>query len=94
MKKKTIIEIEFHEFEKIVKDAYSKDYDFVADQEASNDTCLSYNAKKEKFDAYDKDALNKFIKTGKSYNIAHILFSDLCNKDVLEEGEYIVDISW
>jgi hypothetical protein len=103
MKKKTVIEIGYHEFEEIVAKAYGLrpgEYEFVFTQECGNDSSHEFEQEVEPFDPnnvldkYDLEKLAK-IKSGDIPQYTnHIIFRDLVNRGILEPGAYIVQVSW
>lgn len=94
MKKESVFRVAYHEFEALVNKEYNKtDYSIVADEELSNDSSKSYSVEKMELSKYDKLDLEKFKKGHQPY-MSNILFQDLCNKGIIDEGEYIIDICW
>ena len=81
-------------FERIVNDIYGVNYEFVADQEAHNDTSYEYDVHKRKFSEWENNSLDKFKKEGKYSYMAGTILDDLCDKGVIEEGHYIIRVSW
>lgn len=61
------------------------DYCFVSDQDADNDSTHSFIV-----DGLRADALL----LGSSYNIALDALNILCARQVIEPGEYLVEVSW
>ena len=41
-----------------------------------------------------KEKIEKFIKTGNENYMLTYLLQDMCNRDIIEEGNYLIDISW
>lgn len=95
MKQETVYKIDYHEFEDLVIKEYGvNDFSFVADQEMANDTCKSFLVSKDTLDTWDINDLNKFKNNEFVPYISNMLFTDLCNRGVIDEGEYIVDVCW
>ena len=92
--KKTIFEMNDNVFDQIVNRAYGKtDFSLVANEELSNDISKKYTILKKKLSEYDQKDLAQFIDSDKSW-VSYILIQDLCNKGILEEGVYIINVSW
>ena len=93
--KETVFQIDDNVFDQIVNEVYGKtDFSFVASEEMSNDTAKSFDVEKEPLDKWDQEILDEFIKGNRHQWVAAIIFNDLCNKGIIEEGEYIVYVSW
>ena len=92
--KETVFQVDDNVFDQMINKVYGKtDFSFVASEKMSNDTAKTFDVSKEPLDECDQDILDEFIK-GNCQWVAAILFNDLCNKGIIEEGEYIVNVSW
>lgn len=90
-------EMEFFEFEELVKRVYGhNDYEYVADIECGNDCCQSYDNVQSigEFDEYDKRHMDEFIKTGKGSYMAWKLLTDMCRKKIIKPGNYLISVCW
>lgn len=94
MEKREFIVMDYSEFNNLIKKHYGKNYEFLPDQESNNDCLHKFIVEKRKLDDYDLEVLNKFKKTGAFYNLACTLFQDLCNKGILKEGDYLIEVCW
>jgi len=65
-----------------------------SDEELNNDISKSYSVRKRKLNKYDLESLERFKNKEHVMCMSYILFQDLCNKEIIAEGKYIVDISW
>lgn len=92
----TYYTLDYNEFEKIIQSVYGiSEFSIVADMELMNDISVTYVVKKEPHDGYDTKKLEKFIATnGNVMYMTRTLLTDLCNKDVIPEGDYLIKISW
>ena len=86
--------LDCYEFNDLVKKTYGHQYDFIADMECGNDTSHTFKMKKEPLFDFDKDDLAEFIKTGRYSYLYHTIFQDLVNRDILPEGNYIIEVCW
>ena len=92
----TIHRIDYSKFDAIVKSIYGHDFDFAADQECSNDSSHSFVVRKGELDRYSwyRKDLDGFKATGEGSSMTPGLLYDLCDRDLIPEGNYIIDVSW
>jgi hypothetical protein len=101
MKTKTVIEIDYNEFEDIVRKTYglaerdSNAYSFVATEECGNDSTHEFVVDKiEKLDEWEIESIHKLI-AGKCPTYCNdTIFQDLVNQGILQPGTYIVNVCW
>lgn len=97
MKKVSVIEIEYHELEEIVKRVYgATKYSFVATEECGNDSNHTFEVnEKEPLDEFETEDIAEFIeKKGLKTYVNYTLFKDLVNRGELEPGQYLVNVCW
>lgn len=101
MKKVEYCEMEWYDFEGLVKEVYGYEYEFIADKECDNDSDHAFNNITKKpfdpgnvLDQYDIKQLENFKQTGKYCGIYYILLRDLVNNDKLPEGNFLITVSW
>ncbi len=96
MKKKTVTEIDYYEFEQLVKKTYGiTNYSFPAVEECGNDSSHSFAPEKiEPLEDYDQEQIDELIAGKMPLYANHVIFQDFVNKGVLEPGEYIVEVCW
>lgn len=98
LKIKTITahEVNSYELERFIKEHYpaAKMYSFVADQEARNDSQHRFRVKKEPLDEYDQKRVADFSAGQVEAQMTSCLLSDLCNRDLIPEGTYVVSVCW
>jgi hypothetical protein len=97
MQKKTVIEMEYGELEKLIEKTYGfEEYSIPAEEEMGN--YCSYTTeltKDEVLDGYDKEDLEKMKTSKKPMQWrTHLLMQDMCNNGILEPGDYVVKIFW
>lgn len=88
--------IEYHEFDKFINQQYgSTDYSFAAATEAHNDEKLDFYVNKKFLDKWELESLGNFKKHENKYD-PHplVLLIGLCNRDIIETGHYLVNVSW
>lgn len=93
-KKKTIFEVDYKDLERLIKEEFGHDFSIPADEEVGNDTSISKNIQKEELAKYDKDRLTEFLHIGRYGPCLQVLMTDMANRDVIEEGDYVIRVSW
>lgn len=81
--------VDYSDLEDFINEHYKSDYEIVAANEWNNSSSYSFNVKKEELTDYDKEELADF-----KYCCIHIILLDLCNKGLIEEGDYLIKVSW
>lgn len=92
-KVETFYTISNRDWNEIVRRQYDvSNYDFWDDNEAERDGSRSYTftTKKGYLSKYDLEELEKF-KIGQAMFMTDIILTDLCNQDLIDEGQYIID---
>ena len=86
--------VDYSALEEFVEKEYGQEFNFVIDTESSNDTCKSFSVQKEKIDQYNLEAIAQFRESGEGSYITQTLLTDLCNRDRIPEGNYLITVSW
>lgn len=96
MKTVTYYEMEYPEFDKLVSETLGIDYESVAENEWNNDSSYDFKGiKKEPLDEYDAKRIALHQQGSRTYNLwAYIVLRELVNRDVLPEGDYIIQVCW
>ena len=96
LKSQTVQIVDYNDLCNFIEEAYGIDkFEYVALEELNNYSYKNYSIRKGEFDDYDLRKLEKFKQNPTSVNyITGILLTDLCNKGWLEEGDYMVHVSW
>lgn len=100
---KTLFEVDSDDLDRFINQHYGWAHDhfeFIPDQEMSNNTSKSYDFKKKNLDPtnildrHQIEELKRF-KSGKheSYIFQNIM-QELVNNDILPEGEYLIKVFW
>ena len=95
MKRVCYTELDYDELESIIAKFYNiKDVSVVSMEEWSNDEDHVCNVEKEEISKYDLRLLEE-LKQGKNptYCLGAVL-ADLANNNILEEGKYLIRVSW
>lgn len=91
--KQTIISVEADDLQKLIEETYGYRYEIVADMELSNDDLVESNVEKDELMDYDQNEVDEYGKTGRGSFLLHKLMQDLCNKNLLIPGKYLIRVS-
>ncbi|RLA40320.1 MAG: hypothetical protein DRR06_17615, partial [Gammaproteobacteria bacterium] len=89
-KKKTIMEVDYSDIEKFISYHYGFNFDLHRDQVDLNCNVRFITLSKENMGIGCKMSLEAYKETGKGVYMFSTLMRDLCNRDLIEEGEYII----
>jgi len=75
--------------------AVNKEISFylVSDMEWSNDSTHTFSVQKEPWDAYLQGKMDKFLIGRGSYSL-RVILTDLANRDLIPEGNYLITVCW
>lgn len=94
-KTKPFYTIDYGDFEKFICQVFGvKKFEFVADQEMSNDSCKTFNVQSEELDEWEKKSLENFQKTGRESFISQVLLTHLCHQGIIPAGNYLINVCW
>jgi hypothetical protein len=93
-RKKVLIEVNYDELNNLIRQEYGQDFHCVSDMEWNNDESHSISLCKKELGEYDQRKVDQFKKNGDSYFILYALMQDMVNRDILEEGEYLINVCW
>jgi len=88
--KKVIFEVDYSDMEEFINDHYGHDFELTCDQESCNDTSVSVTIKSGDLSEYAQKRVDAYKETGRWGFILKELMRDLCNKGLLEEGDYVI----
>jgi hypothetical protein len=74
---------------KLVKKIYKNEYDLSVDID-EYDSIKIFHIKKEKLSHWEKVELKKFINKNEYFYIIEILLQDMCNRNIIPTGKYLV----
>lgn len=90
MVKVTYIEMDYDEVDRIISDAYGINYEFVAFEEAHNDSSHTFLVEAEALNEYDQSNLDR-----KDFRfMTQSLLCDLCHQGKIEAGNYLINVCW
>lgn len=95
IKTRTIHTITDADFDAFIKEVYGQEFSVVADLETHNDTHhhFSVSSGQNQHD-YDIKQLREFAETGRGSYLTASLLRDLCDRGLIEPGEYDIHVSW
>jgi hypothetical protein len=86
--------VDYNDWDKFIAEVYGvPDYSITADEEYGNDENHEFRARKEPLDTYDANKIVK-LKEGRGSYTTSVLMNDLCNRGLIEEGTYLIKVSW
>lgn len=95
--KEVVYGINEDEFNKVVESAYGGSFDFVAIQEANNDSCYKYNVNRDKSLGLSQYHLSNMalVRAGHYRGFCtSAVFQCLLEDGYIEEGIYSIEVSW
>ena len=90
----TYTQVDYSELEQFIFEVYGMHIEIVADQELSNDTKSTYYIRKEVLYEGDAENLESWLSGNYVPYMLNTLLTDMCNRELIEEGEYLVQVSW
>lgn len=90
--KQIVYSIEYSDLDNLIEKIYDVEFESAFFQR--NDSTLSVSVDGTLSD-YDQKDLVEFFSTGiQKYNTLCLLLNDMCRKDMIEPGNYIINICW
>ncbi len=87
----TLYVISNRDWNEIVRKQYDvPKYDFWDDNEADRDGTYQFTVRKRELSRWDLDDLKKF-KDGQASFMTNTILTDLCNQNLIDEGEYLIN---
>lgn len=91
----------YKKLEDLIERVYGKKYDIPVGEKVGNDAYLvPHIRKRNDLGQYDINLLTDFIKNGhirsEGYGVylLDLLMQDMCNKGIIPEGKYVIDVCW
>lgn len=94
---KSIHSVKYGDFERLVKETYGVDYNFVADQECGNDSSHTFNGIDGKRDddmEWDVERWARFVGGKHPTCMARDILNDLAGQGLIPTGDYVIGVSW
>lgn len=84
--------IDYNDLNSLIKKVYDVDFESCLDQSNDSTLFISVDGILSRFDQTD---LEVFLSTeSQEYNTLRLLLNDMCRKNLIEPGQYLVNISW
>ena len=94
VEKKTVFKVDYGDLDDFISEVYGHEYEIVADEELSNYSSKEYHVEQEELSDYNMKSLREFTEEGRGMYNARLILVDLCNKGLIETGDYVIDIFW
>jgi hypothetical protein len=94
IKKAEYYEVNDSDLNAFIKEQYGQEYDFASCEEAIADNSRIFSVKSGNLYPNDLSKLKDFKSTGRCNYFTDILLMDLCNRGLIEPGEYLIRVSW
>lgn len=92
--KEAVFTVEYSDFDDFVSHEYGRQYNCCAMGEFNNDSCYKYFVEKDLSDPHIQEDLDAAREKGVfSVSIPTIL-TDLCNRNLIEPGTYLIEVCW
>lgn len=95
--KEEVIVVEHYDLEKLIKSTYGTDYEIMSGEEVgSSQYAATYNIDvvKGELDEWEFEEVKDWMADGTGSYILRSIMKDMANKDVIEEGTYIIGVNW
>jgi len=93
MKEETFYVMDYDEVDSLIEQHYGRGYEFLAKEEASNDSTHRFNVNG-RLSEWDQRDVDKWVQTGSGSYLTSRLLNDLANKGVIPTGNYLIEVCW
>lgn len=95
MKTVSVHEVDYNDLDDFISFTYGTSFEVVADQEMSNDSSKVMTVKKARLNKWDAEVFET-VKTDGCFRTGSLypIMTDLCNRDLIPEGKYVIRVSW
>jgi hypothetical protein len=91
----THLEVEYSDLDEFIGRTYARPFDSVGNEEWNNDSTHHFTVTKSKLSKVEKSDILEFQKTGEiPAGSLLTLLTDMCNHDLIPEGNYLVIVVW
>lgn len=93
-----VFRVDYYELDKLIKKALGITYEMVADEELRNDMHVVYHIREDwkLMEPWDSDRIAEAMMAGRfkgNYNLSKIMLF-LRDEGIIENGTYIIHVSW
>lgn len=93
IEKYEVMRVNSYDLEEFIKDVTGQDFEFVADQEAGNDTQHEFDVDGDLED-YDEERVDEFLEGEYGSHLTRPLLNWLAKNGHIEKGTYLVGVCW
>jgi hypothetical protein len=92
----TVYEVDSDDLEFFITEQYpnARKFFFGEDGGCGNTPPSRYVVKKEELALFDRAKVDRFASGEYEFDITRLLLNDLCNRDLIPEGTYIIKVIW
>lgn len=94
LKQETYYVMDYPKLDGMVKREYGRDYSFIGEGDVSNNTLHQFIEIDGKLDEWEAKDLQSWLKNTPRLIMARTLLQDLCRKNIIPKGDYLIDVSW
>ena len=87
-------EVDYSDLNDFISEQYDREFEIVADQELMNDVSKTVTVKRAVLNPWELKDLEEWKLTGRKNWMLYTLLTDLCNRNLIPEGKYLINISW
>lgn len=91
---KQVHQVDAFDLEEAIQEEYGQPFEILADLEASNDTAKKISFTKSPLSIGKAKDVAVFRVSGRGNWLTYTLMQDMVNRELLPEGEYVIEISW
>ena len=95
--KEVIIKCDYTDLEKVILDHYGHDYDIMPMEEVGSSqysAVYKRTVSKGELDEYDMTDIWDLERGERRQFTLNSILTDLCNKGIIDAGEYYIDVNW
>ena len=91
----TYIEVDYNDLQDLIQKHYHKpNYGIVPYQEWNNNSDYPIEVKKQEMSKYDLEDLEQFKSDKQLHWKIYVIMNDLCNNNIIDEGNYLISVCW
>jgi len=92
--KVVVYKVDYNQIEKLIREFCGQWFSIPHDQESSNDSTINLTVKKDELNEWEEQSVTDFIETGEHTFLLQSFMTYLCNIGYVNEGNYVIDVSW
>lgn len=92
-RKETTIYVDSFDLDKFVSNHYGVKFNFVAKEEATNDSEHAFTVNG-RVDDFEEEEFEPWVKGERNWISTYAILNDLARKGLIEKGSYIIEVCW